>query len=574
MRADRALLLAMLLAAPLARAAAQGVETLAATAPVAAPMGELQRFAEASRYAGMRWPDVSDVRAQVKRLHEPAGWAPRWTQSGRPTAAVRAMVQRFLAAGAHGLDPADYDAAAHDATLARLEAGETLDSAALAAFEAQVSASALRYAAAMRHGRVRLGWREDTLMARRPAADMVPFLDSMLTAAEPALLLAQLDARGAGYPRLQAALVRARRVAADSALAFPELAPPVRPGARLPAAGALRRYLDALGEGGPDSAPPAAEADTLYDATLVTRMKAFQRAEGLKADGVLGRETVARLAAAPEWRVRQLEIALDRWRTLPDAPTDSAYVRVNIPEFRLRVMAPSLVGMREVLAMNVVVGGGGRNQTPEMVEEIETVVFRPFWNITPRIMRDEVKPGFAKDSTYLSSRGMELVQKGTVIPATPENVERLGTDGIRVRQRPGAQNALGKVKFLLPNDLGIYLHDTPTRSTFRRERRAESHGCIRLEDAKVLAEWLLRDQPQWTSARIDSAMAAEKPTDVRLTAKVPVRLEYATVVAGPDGTLQRFPDVYGRDRLLDQLLRTGYPLAARPTPVRAILKKG
>ncbi|HEX5632109.1 MAG TPA: L,D-transpeptidase family protein, partial [Gemmatimonadales bacterium] len=216
--------------------------------------------------------------------------------------------------------------------------------------------------------------------------------------------------------------------------------------------------------------------------------------------------------------------------------------------------------------------GGGRNETPEFVDEIETIVFRPYWNITPRIMRDEIKPGYEQDSTYLSSRGMELVQKGKVIPTTPEHVALIGTEGVRVRQRPGAQNALGKVKFLLPNDYGVYLHDTPTRATFQRERRAESHGCIRLEDAKAFAEWLLRDQPAWTSERIDSAMGAEKPTDVKLTTKVPVRLEYATVVAGEDGSLQRFPDVYGRDRVVDRLLRVGYPLPSRATPVRVILK--
>jgi murein L,D-transpeptidase YcbB/YkuD len=563
-----ALLLALAPVAPLA--AQDAGEPAPAAAP--APASALQREVEAPRLPGMRWADVSDARAQVRRLYQPGGYGPRWTQDGRPTAALRAMVQRFLAAGSHGLVPADYDAAAHDSVLARLEAGDTLGEAALAAYEARVSASAVRYTAAMRHGRVRLSWKEDTLMARRPAADMAPFLDSLLQSPEPAALLAGLDAHGAAYPRLQAALAAARLVAADSTLALPAIVAPLRPGAPLPAAAELRRFLLALDPGVPDSATPEPGLDTLYDAPLVARVRAFQRAEGLKPDGVLGRETLARLARAPAWRVRQLEIALDRLRVLPPPP-DSIHVRVNIPEYRLHVLEPSLVGMREALAMNVVVGGLGRNETPEFVDEIETIVFRPYWNITPRIMRDEIKPGFAQDSTYLSSRGMELVQRGKVIPTTPENVALIGTEGVRVRQRPGAQNALGKVKFLLPNDYGVYLHDTPTRATFQRERRAESHGCIRLEDAKAFAEWLLRDQPDWTSARIDSAMAAEKPTDVRLTARVPVRLEYATVVAGDDGTLQRFPDVYGRDRVLDRLLALGYPLPSRPTPVRAILKK-
>jgi murein L,D-transpeptidase YcbB/YkuD len=254
-------------------------------------------------------------------------------------------------------------------------------------------------------------------------------------------------------------------------------------------------------------------------------------------------------------------------------PPDSTYLWVNIPEFRLHVREPTLHGWRDVMAMNVVVGGRGRNETPELDEELEAIVFRPYWNVTPRIMRDEVLPKAAKDSTYLAKESMELVQNGTVIPATPENIASIGTDGIRVRQIPGTKNALGTMKFLLPNALGIYLHDTPTRSTFSRERRAESHGCVRLEHAKDLALWLLRDVPEWPEARIDSAIAATKPTEVKLPAKLPVRITYGTVVVADDGTLRRFPDVYGRDRTLDRVLRTGYPYPSRLTPVRAILKQ-
>jgi murein L,D-transpeptidase YcbB/YkuD len=221
--------------------------------------------------------------------------------------------------------------------------------------------------------------------------------------------------------------------------------------------------------------------------------------------------------------------------------------------------------------MAVVVGGRGRNQTPEMADELEMIVFRPYWNVTPRIMREELKPKALEDSTYLAKQGMELVKGRTVVPATPENLALIG-DSVRIRQTPGAQNALGKVKFVFPNPLGIYLHDTPTRSTFRRDRRAESHGCVRLEDARSLALWLLRDQPEWTAARVDSAMGGEKPVDVKLSSPVPIRLEYATVTVSEDGSVHRYPDVYGRDGTLDRVLRTGYPYPARATPVRAILK--
>jgi murein L,D-transpeptidase YcbB/YkuD len=572
-RADRvrvAVVAALLLAAP-GPVDAQ-LATVAADSVSSSPSAvALQQLLAAGPLPAMSRPDVSDVRTSMRQLYAAGAWDVRWTAEGRPTPALRAVVQRFLAASAHGLEPADYDATSHDSTLARLEAGGVLSPEEAVAFDARVSASALRYVAAMRHGRVRLSWREDSLMMRRPAGDVVPLVDSVLRAPEPALLLARLDARGAGYPRLQAALLRARQVAADSTLILPRLVAPVRPGARMEEAAELRRYLVALGDLPDTVPPPESAADTLYDATLVARVQAFQRVEGLKADGVLGKETLERLADAPRWRARQLEIALERGRTMADPP-ESTFIWVNIPEFRMHVREPTLAGWRDVLSMNVVVGRRGRNETPELDEEMEAVIFRPYWNVTPRIMRDEILPKAAQDSTYLAKESMELVQNGKVLPATPENVAAIGKDGVRVRQIPGAQNALGTMKFLLPNDLGIYLHDTPTRSTFSRERRAESHGCVRLADARALALWLLRDVPQWPESRIDSAVAGKKPVEARLPVPVPVRVTYATVVANEDGTLQRFPDVYGRDRTLDRALRSGYPYPGRLTSVRSILK--
>jgi murein L,D-transpeptidase YcbB/YkuD len=549
------------------------VAPVAVTGPPLSPSAvALQHLLAAGPLPAMHRADIGDVRAPMRRLYDLGAWEVRWTLENRPTPALRAMVQRFLAAGSHGLDPSDYDAASHDSTLARLEAGSLLSPEDVLVFDARVSASALRYVAAMRNGRVRLSWREDTLMARRPAADVVPLVDSVLRAPEPALVLAQLDARGAGYVGLQAALVRARRTAADTTLILPRLVPPVRPGGRLEEAAELRRYLVALADLPDTFATPGSAVDTLYEPTLVARVKAFQRAEGLKADGVLGKGTLERLAAARRWRVRQLELALERWRTMADPP-ESTHVWVNIPEFRVHVREPTLAGWRDALTMNVVVGSLGRNETPELDEQLESIIFRPYWNVTPRIMRDEILPKAAEDSTYLAKESMELVQNGKVIPVTPENIAAIGTNGIRVRQTPGAQNALGTMKFLLPNDQGIYLHDTPTRSTFSRERRAESHGCIRLADAKALALWLLRDVPEWPETRIDSAVAGKKPVEVKLPAPLPVRITYATVLANDDGSLQRFPDVYGRDRTLDRVLRAGYPYPARATPVQAIYKQ-
>ena len=157
------------------------------------------------------------------------------------------------------------------------------------------------------------------------------------------------------------------------------------------------------------------------------------------------------------------------------------------------------------------------------------IVFSPTWRVPPRIIRDEIVPKALTDSMYLTRQGMELVRKGEVVPATPENLALVG-DSIGVRQRPGDVNALGMVKFIFPNPYGVYLHDTPTKSTFRLANRAESHGCIRLADAPSLATWLLRADSAWTAERMKEAMASPKPIDVTLGQGVPVRLVYETAV--------------------------------------------
>ena len=231
----------------------------------------------------------------------------------------------------------------------------------------------------------------------------------------------------------------------------------------------------------------------------------------------------------------------------------------------MRVMLPDSAGPPPV-AMNVVVGGRGRNETPELASTLDMIVFSPTWRVPPRIIRDEIIPKALTDSMYLTRQGMELVRKGEVVPATPENLALVG-DSIGVRQRPGDVNALGMVKFIFPNPYGVYLHDTPTKSTFRRANRAESHGCIRLADAPSLATWLLRTDSAWTAERMKEAMASPEPIDVTLGQGVPVRLVYETAVPREDGGVDFIADVYGRDRNMELALQTGYPYPSRQVPL-------
>jgi murein L,D-transpeptidase YcbB/YkuD len=251
---------------------------------------------------------------------------------------------------------------------------------------------------------------------------------------------------------------------------------------------------------------------------------------------------------------------------LPDVPADSLWIKVNIPEFRMRVVTPD--ASAAPVAMNVVVGGRGRNETPELASTLDMIVFSPTWRVPSRIMKEEIVPKAMSDSMYLTRQGMELVRKGQVVPATPENLALVG-DSIGVRQKPGNVNALGNAKFIFPNAYGVYLHDTPTRSTFQRSNRAESHGCVRLADAPSLARWLLRGDTTWTAERMKQAMASPTPVDVGLssTSKVPVRLVYETAVVRADGHVDFVRDVYSRDIAMEQAVDLGYPYPSRQVPL-------
>jgi len=524
----------------------------------------LRERAAARRFDAMRWSDVSDARAALRGLYEANGWQPLFLDSlSRPTAATRALVQRLLALGDIGLDPADFNAAVHDSLLAVLERGDTEWTAAdLAAFDARLAVDVIRYVAAMRYGRARLRWVDDTvnigkgiLTVRRAPMDVGEVITTVRMSPEPATVLFQLEDRSPGYRQLQAALARYRKLAADSTLTMlPPFPARLAPGQAYAGAAALRRLLVSLGDLPDTLAAPPAEADTIYDKVLARGVKKLQQRENLPPDGIIAKKTAARIDAPFETPVRSISMTMERMRALPAPPVDSLWIRVNIPEFRMRVMQPDAEGPPPV-AMNVVVGGRGRNETPELASTLDMIVFSPTWRVPPRIIRDEIVPKALTDSMYLTRQGMELVRKGVVVPATPENLALVG-DSIGVRQRPGDVNALGTVKFIFPNPYGVYLHDTPTKSTFQR-----------LADASSLATWLLRGDSAWTADRMKKAMASPTPIDVTLGHGVPVRLVYETAVPREDGGVDFVADVYGRDRNMELALQQGYPYPPRQVPL-------
>jgi L,D-transpeptidase YcbB len=236
-------------------------------------------------------------------------------------------------------------------------------------------------------------------------------------------------------------------------------------------------------------------------------------------------------------------------------------VFVNVPIFRLWASDP--VRGEEPLRMKVVVGQALDHRTPIFVDKMEYVIFRPYWNPPYSILTKEILPRARRDAGYLDKESMEIVASGAdaapALAATPENLEAVAKGKLFVRQKPGPKNSLGLAKFIFPNSDNVYMHGTPAPQLFARTRRDFSHGCIRLEDPAKLAEWVLRDNPAWTRARIDEAMQGERPTRVNLEEPLTVVIFYDTVHVNSEGVVHFVGDIYGHDRALDEALARGFP---------------
>jgi murein L,D-transpeptidase YcbB/YkuD len=283
---------------------------------------------------------------------------------------------------------------------------------------------------------------------------------------------------------------------------------------------------------------PADSAGSVYDAGLAAGVAQFQARHGIVVDSALGSETVNSMNVPAAYRLGQIAANLERHRWLPRS-LGTRYILVNVPAFQLTAYDSG----KKSLDMKVIVGQEYEDKaTPVFADSMETVVFRPYWNITPDIQAKETEPKIAADPGYMARNNLEYF-----------------TDGgqRRIRQKPGPENSLGLVKFLFPNDFNIYLHDTPEKELFDKDVRAFSHGCIRTEKPVQLAAWVLG----WDENRVREAEQGKDNNWVKLPHKIPVYIDYATAYV-KDGQLYFGNDLYHRDDQLVKAMAEG----ALPSP--------
>jgi murein L,D-transpeptidase YcbB/YkuD len=338
------------------------------------------------------------------------------------------------------------------------------------------------------------------------------------------------------YRELQNALARYREIAAKGGWPSLPSDTKLKLNQQSPVVPSLRQRLAIEGD-----LDPSHERDSspIFDATVADAVKRFEERHRLKPDGIVDAATVRALNVPVEQRIRTIELNLERWRWLPD-PMPSRYLLVNVPDFRLEAIENG----KPVLGMRVVVGEPD-NETPIFADHMTHVVFSPYWNVPPGIAKDETIPEAAKDPGFLARNNMEVVgASGEVVD--PSSVDWSDASGLRIRQRPGSANALGGVKFIFPNNFDVYLHDTNATKLFDRVERGLSHGCVRVEEPHKLAQYVLRDLPEWTPEAIDAAMKSGEEKHVKLKAQIPVYIVYKTAWVH-DGGVRFLKDLYGHD---------------------------
>jgi L,D-transpeptidase YcbB len=497
--------------------------------------------------------DEDRVEKDLRRFYRGRRGRRAWIEMGRPNGPARELVEVLGQADREGLRPASYRVDRIRERFEELAGGlnplATPDPRELADLELLLSHSYLKYAGHVLHGRVRpralpAGWH-----TRPRSADLPQTLERALRQDGIRGSLERLAPEHPQYQRLRIVLARYREIAAQGGWPRVPRGRTLKLGSRDPRVAALRRRLILSGDlSGNAAAGP-------YDRVVEKAVRSYQIRNGLEPTGRVGPDDVAMLDVPVEERVRQIELNLERWRWMPRS-LGERHLLVNVPEFVLRLYE----GERMRWAMRVVVGKEF-TRTPIFSDTLTHVVFNPYWNVPETIAAEEIAVEAMRNPGFLASQNMRVFaghgEDAREVDPYSVNWSAVAGDATgfpySIRQDPGEHNALGHVKFLLPNRFNVYLHDTPMEHLFEKSERDFSHGCIRIEQPLLLAEYLLRGS-DWSSARIAAAIDSSHERHVKVPRPIPVHILYWTVWVDDEGAAHFRDDLYGIDRMLDRML--------------------
>ena len=513
----------------------------------------------------LRWPDFSDYRSHLTNFYRASGYKPAWIRDGQPTSQAVELIKILQDADREGLLAEDYDASRWADRMTLLKGPHERDDE--AHFDAALTVCIMRYVSDVHIGRINpqnMGFEFDVSHKK---LDLPQFVQQRLVnGLDLRSELAAVEPPFPSYQRLRAALLHYMELQKGGDGEKVLDVGGVSPGGQYAGIAGLTGRLRLLGDL-PDSVtvPPDSK---IYEGPLVDAVKHFQGRVALKPTGELDYKTVVEMNVPLSDRIEQMRLGLERYRWLP-YQFKQPPILINVPEFRLYAFdEKNEVG----LTMRVNVGEDYNHQTPMFENNIQYIVFRPYWTPTPNILRNEIIPDIEKNPS-LQENGLELVSaSGKVISSgnvTPAMLQQVRAGNLTVRQPPGPENGMGLVKFMFPNQHDVYIHDTPASLDMFSEategeegelKRVASHGCIHVQEPAKFAAWLLRKNPDWDLERVDKAMHDGRDNlRVNITPPIPVLIFYMTVVVEENGDVRFFHDIYDHDRTLKLELAHGYP---------------
>jgi L,D-transpeptidase YcbB len=474
-----------------------------------------------------------------------------WVDENGLTDRAKSVMEEIRKADDYGLRASDY-------ALPKAPSADdgAPDAKTLADAEIKISFAVMRYARDARGGRIDPQQITPNLDPTLALPDPLEVIESIAFRSDPAAYLRSFQPDQPQFEALRQALIEARGGKADTGVVRIPDGPLLRVGMDDEQVALLRKRLEL----------PAGDGakETVFDDSLEAAVKGFQATNGAFPDGLVGSGTRRLLneqhhEAANPGRVRLILLNMERWRWLPH-DLGSYYVNVNIPEFMLRVMNEG----KPDFTTRVVVGKPEK-QTPVFSNEMQTIVFNPYWNVPNSIKTEEIRPYLVEEGGWFGGGGwntavlerhnLRINVGGREIDPSRIDWNRIDIRSLNIYQPPGPDNVLGTVKFLFPNKHDVYMHDTPQKFLFARPVRAESHGCMRVQNPDQLALTLLKEDQGWTAGRVASAIQSGYDQQIPLRQKIPVYITYFTLKANGDGSFSTFSDIYGHDARMAAALR-------------------
>jgi L,D-transpeptidase YcbB len=490
------------------------------------------------------------IQNKVNRFYQANAFKTKWMETNSPGLMYYALIDHLKNASHYGLNAEAYNIDQIEQLVNSVYKNNLTSSNDIANADIQITETFFLFATHLSEGRlIERGDRGKIWMTQHRHVDKneVMLLVSAKTASALKDVIKKIQPAHEQYSKLQTLLIQYRALEKSEVVLNVSARESIKPESKHAAIPAIRKKMLLMNiqtNAADESSSESLKDSMYYDTALVLAVKAFQQRHGLEQDGVIGGKTLTYLKQSFKEKANLIALNMERMRWLPEVNAAQC-IRVNIPEYKLRIYE---TGKRS-FEMDVIVGAVS-SATPVFIDTLEQAVFSPTWTVPPSLVKDEFLPRLKKNPTYYANRkDFTFYKNGVEIDPSAERWDSaFNIHQYRIVQKPGSNNALGLAKFIMPNGMNIYLHDTPDHTLFSQNYRAFSHGCIRLSDPAKFAAYLLQNEAAWNLANIRKAMTSGNPTKIPLRKKYQVQLEYNTVWVDDKGDLNFREDIYGHDK--------------------------